>query len=885
MPRRKRKAKGKQETQVAPQQLNLPVATDFSAEIDMLNRMMMQRFMPGYEALSRAVEVISESKTEASILGQQAVNENPSATSTLTTPAEARDEDMKEAMTSDVQEPDAGHSSAEEVALSADDHDSSEDTGTPSTHECADKICDAGDSGKTLQRAYESELPKESVPLTDTQPEQAQAVDVSSALKYRALLAPIAADIRALEELNQIAELQYQASWDKAWVLLDVLHETKQQLSRVQELSEHSVHDIHESIRAAYDNLTNLLGDIAADITLLHAAMPVYFAQQLSSHVGYALWTAVRKDACASLNDLPLQQSSVEDVSLDIGEIPLPEEAQRDAEPEFIFLDPQVPASGSDPSEGVQALARSEEDMITSSGSSLDSAMDDQREEPKADADIPAWSGRILPRFEMSPGMTLRTPAAPIPSTPVAAKEVHESFLIVSDEHRVDWRDLNYIPSPPVTPVRGGRTAVTVKAIAGGDELGGACYMVELGRYGRKILIDAGIRLRDMENRFPDISKLPDPDLIIITHAHLDHCGALPYIMRRWPSVPIWCHEETVPLIAQSLSLLVRQVGINQEHRVPELSLYDADEVASIQPMGRLCHVAYPLVGTDVNITFFPAGHCLGAVSFSIEGPEDSFFYSGEYAVHDEPSVPAADWPAKDFDVVVALCSGFADRRFDREAMQNRLVEEMASIVEAGAWAVFPVVETGRAQDIYLLLAKAMDEGTLPSVPIYWDGEQRTLATLYQHYVDKQEGESQSFLDAPAVVMTDELRAELSVGPGVLLTTSGILQEPVGVSLLTRLLSIPGSAVFRPARPDTPFDVNPLLSSIHPDVQKHYYIWPAHPTVAEMTEKVLSLSPLVVFMVHGDQEMQRGLRAQLPGHVIRRSLANGDSKRIGPRGF
>ena len=870
MPRRKRKPKEQQEVQAPRQQTSLAVETDMSAEIDILNRLMMQRFMPGYDALSKAAETLVDNHALDPTLSTLAKAEPSREIQTTTIQEEAGQENMVMIIPPEGEPPKCACGSLEESAVEEERIEEtmvylSEEQGRST--ECSTNLQDIF----TPQRGLLQEITH-----------GAKAKDDARVRQYRERLVPIAANVKALEVQNYALERMHHSSWDKAWILLDVLCEVSQQVQRVEDLRMRSFSEIQIGVDESLAHLHSLLFDIAQDISHAYASLPLHYAQQLSAHVGYVLWEDIMRhssalhgeearDAEGDLFMAPVQAAVVEPV------LPATEEQNPLVEDASILQDSSFLAE--DSAEGGEHVLERADNIH---GEGLD-VFDDL---PKADADIPAWSSRIQPRFEMTPGMTLRSTTL-LPPSPIAARDANESYLIVTDEHRVDWRDLNYIPSPPVTPVRSGRTHLIVKAIAGGNELGGACYMLEMARYGKKILIDAGIRLRDLDNRFPDLAKLPDPDLIIITHAHLDHCGALPYIMRRWPSVPIWCHEETVPLIAQSLSLLVRQVGISPEHRVPELSLYDADEVARVQPIGKLCKVAYPLADTDLNIVFYPAGHCLGAVSFSVEGPEDSFFYSGEYAVHDEPSAPAAEWPDQNFDVVVALCSGFADRRFDRKAMQNRLIEEIARIVDAGAWAVFPVVETGRAQDIYLLLAEAMRSGALPMVPIYWDGEQRKLAQLYQQYVDKLDGDSLSFLDAPAIILDDELRAELSAGPGVLLTTPGVLQENVGVSLLTRLLDKPESAVFRPARPDTPFDLNPLLSSIHPEVQKHYYVWPAHPTVTEMADKVLSLSPLVVFMVHGDQEMQRGLRAQLPGHVIRRSLANGDSRRVLPwrRGF
>lgn len=537
----------------------------------------------------------------------------------------------------------------------------------------------------------------------------------------------------------------------------------------------------------------------------------------------------------------------------------------------------------SDPSlsEGIFIENEVREDSVTVETAATSLPEIAEAEDAETHEETTSWREEYLQRVKMDPGLSLRSTT--LHQEPEILPESSQSSpLIVSSEKRVDWRDLLF--SSARSAQGSGQSHFNFKAVGGGNELGGACYMLEAIRYDVRILIDAGIRFRG-SNLLPDLAQVPKPDLIVITHSHLDHCGALPRAVSLWPDAEIWCHNASVPLIEHNLQLLCRQPSRDPLIDVPEADLYAQSEIDMVTLQGRECSIAYRIPDTDLTLTFWPAGHTLGACSLAIEGPEDSFFFTGEYASHNEPSVVAARWPEKRFDVVVASCSGIAGRSYDRLEMHRILVEKVNEILCSGGWAIFPVTESGKAQDLFLLLREAEQRGDLPPVPIYWDGAQRRLAMTYSLFSTAGEAESSvNYLQEPGVPLNDDLRAALPKGAGILLTNPGFLFSPAAGELLTRILKLPYSAVFTPVRPDSPLDLRGQFSSRDWDPLLVSYQWPAHPSEDEMTELLLTLQPQAVLLVHGTQEMQRNLRASLPAAIIRRSISTGETLRVRPQG-
>jgi len=467
----------------------------------------------------------------------------------------------------------------------------------------------------------------------------------------------------------------------------------------------------------------------------------------------------------------------------------------------------------------------------------------------------------------LEPDLSLRSPEKESPAAPPVEESSSWPKLVVSGERSTDWRDYHYA-SARASQGSGGQSHMRFRAISGGNEVGGACYLLQLLRHNIHLMIDAGIKL-GQELQLPNLSQVPKPDYIVITHPGMERCGALPHMVSLWPRVKIICSITALPLIKHTLRQLCENSTLDHQPGGAEGDLYTYKEIDDMQFIGLEYGVPFPLQDTGLTLTLWQAGHTLGSASVAVRGSQDSFFYTGEYATHQEPTVAAAQWPDSGFDVVVATSSGYLAKAGERLNSSQNLLERITQVVNAGGWAILPIFEVGRAQDIYLTLKNAVEENRIPSLPLYWEGAQHQLALLYGQLMA-----SEAFTSTTTYLETYNME-HLPEDGGVLLVNPGFSNTPQGSELLRLLLSHPASVVFLPFKADTLVDLRTFVDGFADSKQLQSYSWLTYPTEEELAAQLQKLHPLAVIFVYGTGETQRSLCAAMPQEIIRRALPSG----------
>ena len=159
--------------------------------------------------------------------------------------------------------------------------------------------------------------------------------------------------------------------------------------------------------------------------------------------------------------------------------------------------------------------------------------------------------------------------------------------------------------------------------LGGGNEIGASCYYLDLENI--KLLIDAGIRLNS-DSIFPRFNALYEQDIIdglweldaiLISHGHLDHCGSIPYVHSEAKRVPIYTTKETKQIAA----LLLNDTSNikNSKNSDTSFQLYNKLLVDETIESIREINFGQKFNVSNLNITFYPAGHILGAAMIYIE--------------------------------------------------------------------------------------------------------------------------------------------------------------------------------------------------------------------------------------------------------------------------
>jgi metallo-beta-lactamase family protein len=317
----------------------------------------------------------------------------------------------------------------------------------------------------------------------------------------------------------------------------------------------------------------------------------------------------------------------------------------------------------------------------------------------------------------------------------------------------------------------------------------GSKYLLELG--GRRLLIDCGLFQGLKRLRERNWQPLPlDPgalDAVLLTHAHIDHSGHLPVLVREGYQGSVYCTDATRRLVSLMLPDAARlqeeEAQFANRHAFskhsPALPLYtEADARAALE---RLHPVALPseiAACPGIRASFSCAGHLLGAASIRLEAAGESILFSGDLGRYHDPlmrapsSPPAADW--------VVIESTYGNRLHAHVDPGAELAVPLNRALARGGVAIVPTFAIGRAQLLLHLIGQLRDQGTIPDVPVYLNSPMAQDATpLYQDY-PAEHRLSTAALEvmsnvAHFVNSVEESKAlNARVGPMIILSASGM---------------------------------------------------------------------------------------------------------------
>ncbi|KAF7252233.1 hypothetical protein EG68_10034 [Paragonimus skrjabini miyazakii] len=266
-------------------------------------------------------------------------------------------------------------------------------------------------------------------------------------------------------------------------------------------------------------------------------------------------------------------------------------------------------------------------------------------------------------------------------------------------------------------------TAIRIIPLGAGQDVGRSCILVSIG--GKNVMFDCGMHMGyNDERRFPDFSYISDNqslteylDCVIISHFHLDHCGALPYMTEVIGyDGPIYM---THPTKAICPILLDDYRKITVERR-GEQNFFTAEMIYRCMTKVKCVYIHQTVkVDDELEIQAFYAGHVLGAAMFLIRVGSQSVLYTGDYNMTPDRHLGAA-WVSRCCPDLLITESTYATTiRDSKRAREREFLEKIHARVEAGGKVLIPVFALGRAQELCILLETYWERMNI-SVPIYF---------------------------------------------------------------------------------------------------------------------------------------------------------------------
>jgi metallo-beta-lactamase family protein len=328
-----------------------------------------------------------------------------------------------------------------------------------------------------------------------------------------------------------------------------------------------------------------------------------------------------------------------------------------------------------------------------------------------------------------------------------------------------------------------------IRFLGGAGTVTGSKYLVE--HAGHSALIDCGLfqgyknlRLRNWALLPFDAGKL---DAVVLTHAHLDHSGALPLLMRQGFRGPVHTSAATIELcqllLPDSGHIQEEDAAFANRHRTskhePALPLYTAQEARDTLPLlAATPFDEWRELMPGVRMQLRMAGHILGAASVALATDDCTVLFSGDLGRPDDPVMrPPAPIAVADF---IVIESTYGDRVHDAADVEGLIGETIVRTVKRGGTVVVPSFAVGRAQALLHIIHRLKASGAIPDVPVFLDSPMAVDATaIYRRFGDQHRLSphdcEQMFRVATMVRSVDESRALNALRyPAVIISASGM---------------------------------------------------------------------------------------------------------------
>lgn len=273
----------------------------------------------------------------------------------------------------------------------------------------------------------------------------------------------------------------------------------------------------------------------------------------------------------------------------------------------------------------------------------------------------------------------------------------------------------------------------------GAGSVTGANFLLEVGE--SKILVDCGFfqgsKVADDKNRESFAYNPASIDFLLITHAHLDHIGRVPKLVRDGFKGKIYSTPATRAI--SELSLIDSMGVLEKEARGSNLPpIYNETDVEQALRMWETHDYRQPFkLAQNLEVTMRDAGHILGSAMFEIKVGGKKIVFTGDLG--NSPSLLLSDTESiADADYLI-MESVYGDRNHDnRERSREELEDVIEETMKAGGTLMIPVFSIERTQEMIFEIKKMMEAGRIPPVPVFLDSPLAIKVTdIYEKYVGK----------------------------------------------------------------------------------------------------------------------------------------------------
>jgi len=265
------------------------------------------------------------------------------------------------------------------------------------------------------------------------------------------------------------------------------------------------------------------------------------------------------------------------------------------------------------------------------------------------------------------------------------------------------------------------------------QEVTGSKYLVEQGK--TKLLVDCGFFQGTLEERNAEpLPITPEQiDAVVLTHAHIDHSGYIPALIKQGFTGPVYCSEATYELC----KILLPDSGSIQERESEGGPLYTEKEAEkALHAFKTVPYEQSLTIGSSITCKFIRSGHILGASFVVLSDGETTLTFSGDLGRPEQLIMKAP--PALEKTDYLVLESTYGDRLHSQKDPLDALRTVVKETISKGGMLIVPAFAVGRVQTILYSLHLLKQKNAIPDIPVYLDSPMATAVTdLFCRFSDE----------------------------------------------------------------------------------------------------------------------------------------------------
>lgn len=401
----------------------------------------------------------------------------------------------------------------------------------------------------------------------------------------------------------------------------------------------------------------------------------------------------------------------------------------------------------------------------------------------------------------------------------------------------------------------------------GAREVGKSC--IELVTQEKRFLLDAGVKFKENGFEAPfQVFDLPDIDGLFLSHAHLDHTGALPLFEHFNLICPIFTTQQTKELTKILLKDSYKIARIRHLHPA-----YKKVDLRKVYNSTRTVEFNKWYKHLNVEFKFLNAGHIPGSAMILIKAEGKKLLYTGDYKYHSSELMKGVDAEIdmqsdlKDIDIMITESTYGGKPLPERSIIEDSFLDKINEVIKNGS-VIIPVFGLGRAQEILILLSRRKW-----SVPIYLDGMAvdvtKTILSGNPSYLNERKRLQDMYRRVDAI-KKEKKRKKVMNNRGIFITTSGMLQGGPIMAYLENMWGNANDAILmtgfqckrtngRLLLDEGYVYINGWKTFVKAQYQK--FDFSGHSDDSELKEFIRKINPKQLVINHGDETSILALKA------------------------